>query len=118
MANDIISADFDNLRAVSQQLIASVEDLEAHRQTILALKQTAQAEAALNTKNKTPGAIYSPVLASLDAALTKIDTALSQFINNVTGDAEALRKMADTLEGATGSAAQQIADTANQTRIT
>lgn len=109
--NAIISADLDNLRRVSQQLTTALESLETQRKLLTDVRAAARAEAAHGTKANTPAPIYSPILTALDTAVEKIDAAIAQFHANVASDAAALTALADKLDDATTSAAQQVRQT-------
>ena len=75
----IISANFDNLRGVAQQLNGTLETLEGHRKQLVDIRTAARTEASVGTKNGSPAPILSPLLTSLDTAIAKVDTAIAAF---------------------------------------
>lgn len=109
----IISANFDNLRGVAQQLNGTLETLEGHRKQLVDIRTAARTEASVGTKNGSPAPILSPLLTSLDTAIAKVDTAIAAFKNNVAADAAALSKLADDLEEATRKGAHAATQAAN-----
>lgn len=109
----ITAANFDALRAVSQQLTGTLESLEGHRKQLVEIKAAARAEASVGSKTGSPAPILSPLLTSLDTAIAKVDTAIAAFKNNVGADAAALSKLANDLEDATRRGAQQATQAAN-----
>lgn len=111
--SNIVAANFDALRGVSQQLTGTLETLEGHRKQLIEVKAAARAEAAVGSKTGSPAPILSPLLTSLDTAIAKVDTAIAAFKNNVGADAAALSKLANDLEEATRKGAQQATQAAN-----
>lgn len=107
-----IAADLDNVRAVAGQLTNSMESLEGVRKQLAEIRSAAMHEASVGTKSNSPAPVMSPLLNSLNTALTKIDTAITTFKKNVGTDAEALSKLADGLEETTNRGARNITQAA------
>jgi hypothetical protein len=108
-----IAANLDNVRGVAGQLHNSLELLEGVRKQIADIKHAAVVEASVGTKSNSPAPIMSPLLNSMNAALAKIDDAISTFKKNVGADAEALTKLADGLEETTNRGARNITQAAH-----
>lgn len=104
-----IAANLDNLRAVATQLTGSLESLEGLRKQLVDIRHAAMVEASVGTKSNSPAPITSPLLASLNAAIAKIDSNIEIFKKNVAADAASLNKLADDLEETTRKGAHNIA---------
>ncbi|MDD4865567.1 MAG: hypothetical protein PHQ28_00055 [Mycobacterium sp.] len=98
MTDTTISASIPTLRNVSAQLASTAEDIAALLPDLKELEASARKEASANTVDGSPAPIYSPLLSSLSAVSSKIRTHFGQLHQNITGDAAALKKLADDLE--------------------
>ena len=107
-ANTNIKADIDNLRSVAAQLKSVAQDVEALGPDIKDIHASALKEASTNTVDGGPAPVFSPLLASLAQVTQKVGANVGQLHQNIAGDAEALLKLADQLEGTDHGHGQRI----------
>lgn len=110
MANENanIKANIPTLRSVSAQLASVAQDIEALMPDIKGIHSAALKEASTNTVDGGPAPMYSPLLTALAQVTQKVGANVGQLHQNVAGDAAALAKLADDLEGTDHGHGQRI----------
>jgi hypothetical protein len=93
--HSVISAHPDALRNVASQLEAL--DTDSVVRAVKDLQDTLRAEASKNTVDGSPSGIFQPLQDAFDGVCKKITDNIDQFSQNVTGDAQTLRTMADNI---------------------
>ncbi|OBK37017.1 hypothetical protein A5658_04995 [Mycobacterium sp. 1245111.1] len=107
--NGHIAANVPTLRDVSTRLGGVADDLAALLPELKEIEAAARKSAAANTVDGSVSPIFSPLLASLSSVTKKVGDNVGQLHANVSGDAAALKKLADDMEGTDHSHGAQIA---------
>jgi hypothetical protein len=97
--NSRIAANIPALRDVSTRLGGVAEDLAALLPELKEIEAAARKNASANTVDGSVSPIFSPLLASLSSVTKKVGDNVGQLHANVSGDAAALKKLADDMEG-------------------
>jgi ABC-type transporter Mla subunit MlaD len=94
-----IAANIPALRDVSTRLSGVADDLAALLPELKEIEAAARKNASANTVDGSVSPIFSPLLASLSTVTKKVGDSMGQLHANVSGDAAALKKLADDIEG-------------------
>ena len=113
-----IAANIPALRDVSTRLGGVADDLAALLPELKEIEAAARKSASANTVDGSASPIFSPLLASLSSVTKKVGDNVSQLHANVSGDAAALKKLADDLESTDQSHGAKIAGSTTLTADT